>query len=100
MDLTLIGSRQAQRVAQDIIILYHVCLIFLFIDHAIYPAAVAPPGGGATGKSCPPTFVLGCFSILANLLRKFFRGYTPDHPKILSVRCSTNETSREMQSTV
>ena len=53
MDPTLIGSRQAQRVAKDIF-LYHVCLIFLFIDHAIYPAAVAPPGGGARGESFPP----------------------------------------------
>ena len=54
--------------------------------------SVAPPGGG--GK-LHPTFVLAVFPVRGNPLRKFFEGIPPNLPKLSSVRCCTNETSRE-----
>ena len=51
---------------------------------------------GARGVTCPPTFVLGCFSSSCKSVeKKFSRVYLPDSPKLLSVCCSTNETRHE-----
>ena len=54
-------------------------------------------GGGQEGKLPPPTFILGCFSSSCKSVEKIFsRVYPPpDPPKLSSVHCSTNETSRE-----
>ena len=51
--------------------------------------------GGKRGK-LPPLSFWAVFPVRANPLRKFFRGYTPlIPPQLSSVRCPTNETSRE-----
>ena len=68
-------------------------LFILLLPVSLHP--VAPPGG-KMGKFPPPLLFWAVFPVRANPLRKIFRGYTPpDPPKLLSVRCSTNETSRE-----
>ena len=63
---------------------------------SLHRPAVAPPGGGGKGGKLPHHFRLELFFQFVQIRGEyFFRGYPPDPPKLLSVRCSTNETSRE-----
>ena len=51
--------------------------------------------GGEERQVAPLLSFWAVFPVRANPLRKTFREYIPRPPKLLSVSCSTNETSRE-----